>query len=232
MFQYHCLNPIANIGLDQFSENYVATDNMKNADAVLVRSAAMHDMEFGSELKAIARAGAGVNNIPLDRCSEEGIVVFNTPGANANGVKELVLAGLFLAARDVVGGIDWVKANKDDPNIAKTAEKAKKAFAAIKDYDDICVELNNGTKHRCILSHFFIPFYNAHRYNAIHLHAHSHTSEEHNIELKFAEWLNKNGYKNEIYNVGCMHWNYEPVTLDEILARSDKNELETSFRTT
>lgn len=110
--------------------------------------------------------------------------------------------------------------------------KAKKAFAAIKDYDDICVELNNGTKHRCILSHFFIPFYNAHRYNAIHLHAHSHTSEEHNIELKFAEWLNKNGYKNEIYNVGCMHWNYEPVTLDEILARSDKNELETSFRTT
>lgn len=110
--------------------------------------------------------------------------------------------------------------------------KVKKAFAAIKDYDDICVELNNGTKHRCILSHFFIPFYNAHRYNAIHLHAHSHTSEEHNIELKFAEWLNKNGYKNEIYNVGCMHWNYEPVTLDEILARSDKNELETSFRTT
>ena len=129
MFQYHCLNPIANIGLDQFSENYVATDDMNSADAVLVRSAAMHDMEFGSELKAIARAGAGVNNIPLNRCAEEGIVVFNTPGANANGVKELVLAGLFLAARDVVGGIDWVKANKDDPNIAKTAEKAKKAFA-------------------------------------------------------------------------------------------------------
>ena len=129
MYQYHCLNPIANVGLEQFSNNYVSTEKMEDADAVLVRSAAMHELEFGENLKAIARAGAGVNNIPLNRCAEEGIVVFNTPGANANGVKELVLAGLFLAARDVVGGIDWVKANKEDPNIAKTAEKAKKAFA-------------------------------------------------------------------------------------------------------
>lgn len=94
----------------------------------------------------------------------------------------------------------------------------RKTFAAIKDYDDICVELADGTKKRCILSHYFIPFYNAHRYGAIHLHAHSHISEEHNIETKFSKWLNDNGYRNEIYNVGCMHWNYEPVTLDEIIA--------------
>ena len=129
MYNYHCLNPIADIGIEQFSENYAKVDTMENADAVLVRSAAMHDIEFGDSLKAIARAGAGVNNIPLDRCAEEGIVVFNTPGANANGVKELVLAGLFLASRDVIGGIDWVKNNKEDENIAKSAEKAKKAFA-------------------------------------------------------------------------------------------------------
>ena len=129
MFKYHCLNPIANIGLNQFGEEYVATENMKDADAVLVRSAVMHELEFDKNLKVIARAGAGVNNIPLDRCAEEGIVVFNTPGANANGVKEMVLAGLLLASRDIVGGIEWVKANKEDANIAKSAEKAKKAFA-------------------------------------------------------------------------------------------------------
>ena len=96
---------------------------------MLVRSAALHETEFGDSLLAIARAGAGVNNIPLDRCANEGIVVFNTPGANANGVKELVIAGLLLAARDVVGGIEWCKENKEDANIAKTVEKAKKAFA-------------------------------------------------------------------------------------------------------
>ena len=129
MYKYHCLNPIANIGLNQFGEEYVATENMKDADAVLVRSAVMHELEFDKNLKVIARAGAGVNNIPLDRCAEEGIVVFNTPGANANGVKEMVLAGLLLASRDIVGGIEWVKANKEDANIAKSAEKAKKAFA-------------------------------------------------------------------------------------------------------
>ena len=129
MYKYHCLNPIANIGLNQFDDAYVVTENMKDADAVLVRSAVMHELEFDENLKVIARAGAGVNNIPLDRCAEEGIVVFNTPGANANGVKEMVLAGLLLASRDIVGGIEWVKANKEDANIAKSAEKAKKAFA-------------------------------------------------------------------------------------------------------
>ena len=129
MYKYHCLNPIANIGLNHFDDAYVATENMKEADAVLVRSAVMHELEFDENLKVIARAGAGVNNIPLDRCAEEGIVVFNTPGANANGVKEMVLAGLLMASRDIVGGIEWVKANKEDANIAKSAEKAKKAFA-------------------------------------------------------------------------------------------------------
>lgn len=129
MYKYYCLNPIAEVGLNRFSEQYAAVDTVEDADAILVRSAAMHDMEFAPNLKVIARAGAGVNNIPLDRCAEEGVVVFNTPGANANGVKELVLAGMFLAARDIVGGIEWVKANKEDDGIAKSAEKAKKAFA-------------------------------------------------------------------------------------------------------
>lgn len=129
MYKYHCLNPIAGVGLNQFSNDYVAVDKMENADAVLVRSAAMHELEFDKNLKVIARAGAGVNNIPLDRCAEEGIVVFNTPGANANGVKELVIAGLLMASRDVIGGIDWVKEHEEDGNVAKAAEKAKKAFA-------------------------------------------------------------------------------------------------------
>ena len=129
MYKYHCLNPIADIGLSRFDDKYVATDVMTDADAVLVRSAVMHELEFGENVKVIARAGAGVNNIPLDRCAEEGIVVFNTPGANANGVKEMVLAGLLLASRDIVGGIDWVKAHKDEADVAKLAEKAKKAYA-------------------------------------------------------------------------------------------------------
>ena len=129
MYKYHCLNPIANIGLSQFDNQYEATDVMADADAILVRSAAMHELEFGENVKVIARAGAGVNNIPLDRCAEEGIVVFNTPGANANGVKEMVLAGLLLASRDIVGGIDWVKEHKDEADVAKMAEKAKKAYA-------------------------------------------------------------------------------------------------------
>ena len=107
MFRYLCLNPISQIGLDQLDENYVSTDKAEEADAILVRSAKMHEMEFAKGLKAIARAGAGVNNIPLERCAEEGIVVFNTPGANANGVKELVIAGMLLAARDIIGGINW-----------------------------------------------------------------------------------------------------------------------------
>ncbi len=131
MYQYHCLNPIANIGLDLFSEDYKKTDDMAGADAVLVRSAAMHDLDLPEELLAVARAGAGVNNIPLDKCAEKGIVVFNTPGANANGVKELVFAGMLYASRDIVGGIDWCLANQNDENIAKTAEKQKKNFAGI-----------------------------------------------------------------------------------------------------
>ena len=125
----NCLNNISKIGTDRFTDAYEMTENFAEADAVLVRSAAMHDMEFPESLVAIARAGAGVNNIPLDRCSEEGIVVFNTPGANANGVKELVIAGLLMGARDIVGGAKWVEANKDDANISKTMEKAKKNFA-------------------------------------------------------------------------------------------------------
>lgn len=129
MYQYHCLNPISNVGLDQFTEEYMTAADMEKADAVLVRSAAMHEMKFGENLKAIARAGAGVNNIPLERCAEEGIVVFNTPGANANGVKELVIAGLLMASRDIVGGIQWVQEYEEDGNIAKQAEKKKKAFA-------------------------------------------------------------------------------------------------------
>ena len=129
MFKYHCLNPISAVGMNKLDENYVKTENADEADVILVRSAKMHEMEFGKNLKAIARAGAGVNNIPLDKCAEEGIVVFNTPGANANGVKELVIAGMLLAARDVVGGIQWVEEFEEDGDIAKIAEKKKKAFA-------------------------------------------------------------------------------------------------------
>ena len=129
MFQYTCLNPIAAVGLDNLTEDYTKTEDFAQADAVLVRSAAMHDMELSDKLCAIARAGAGVNTIPLDKCAEKGIVVFNTPGANANGVKELLISGMLLAARDIVGGIDWVKANADDENISKSMEKAKKNFA-------------------------------------------------------------------------------------------------------
>lgn len=129
MFQYYCLNPISKVGLDKFNDSYQKTEDVNAAEGILVRSASMHEMELPDRLLAVARAGAGVNNIPLDKCAEKGIVVFNTPGANANGVKELVIAGLLLAARDVVGGIEWVKENASDENIAKTAEKEKKNFA-------------------------------------------------------------------------------------------------------
>ena len=129
MFQLNCLNPISQVGLKNLTDNYKLTDNVDNADGILVRSAAMHDMDLPEKLLAVARAGAGTNNIPLDKCAEKGIVVFNTPGANANGVKELVIAGMLLAARDVMGGIEWVQASKEDENIAKTAEKEKKNFA-------------------------------------------------------------------------------------------------------
>lgn len=129
MRKIHCINAISKYGTDQFTEDYQLTDEVNEAEGILVRSASLHEMQFSNSLLAIARAGAGVNNIPLDACAQEGIVVFNTPGANANGVKELVLAGLFLASRNIVGGIEWCKENKEDANIAKSAEKAKKAFA-------------------------------------------------------------------------------------------------------
>ena len=125
MFKYACLNNISEKGLKTFTPEYERTEDLAQAQGILVRSAAMHDMEFSSELLAIARAGAGVNNIPVDRCAREGIVVFNTPGANANGVKEMVFAGMLLASRDIVEGVDWVRANWNNKNIAKTAEKEK-----------------------------------------------------------------------------------------------------------
>ena len=129
MCQYICLNPIAQVGLDVLEEGYQKTENINEASAALVRSASMHDMELPETLDVVARAGAGVNNIPLEACAEKGIVVFNTPGANANGVKELVLAGMFLASRDVNGGVNWVESEKDNPELAKMTEKQKKAYA-------------------------------------------------------------------------------------------------------
>ena len=129
MFQIQTLNKISPVGLAQLGENYQVADTVENPDAILVRSAVMHEMEFGDNLLAIARAGAGVNNIPLDRAAEAGIVVFNTPGANANGVKELALAGMLLASRDIVGGINWVQTVKDDETVAKLVEKGKSKFA-------------------------------------------------------------------------------------------------------
>ena len=129
MFQYHTLNPISDKGLKIFTDQYVKTDDIAEADVALVRSAKMHDLELPDRLLAISRAGAGVNNMPLDACAKKGIVVFNTPGANANGVKELVLAGMLLASRDIIGGMEWVRENEDDPEIAKHAEKEKKKFA-------------------------------------------------------------------------------------------------------
>ena len=129
MYNVKCLNPIAKIGTDGFTDAYQFTDDVNDADAVLVRSASMHEIEPSDKLLAVARAGAGVNNIPIEKYAEEGVVVFNTPGANSNGVKELVLAGMLLASRDIIGGSNWVLDNKDDADIAKTAEKEKKNFA-------------------------------------------------------------------------------------------------------
>ncbi len=129
MVNYKCLNPIAAVGVNLFTDDYKQVDSVEEAEAVLVRSASMHEMDLPADLKAIARAGAGVNNIPLDKCAEKGIVVFNTPGANANGVKELVMAGLMLASRNVVGGINWVQSIKDEPDVAKLVEKGKSQFA-------------------------------------------------------------------------------------------------------
>lgn len=128
MYKINCLNPIAAIGMDIFTDAYEKTDNFSEAQVAMVRSAAMHDMELPDSLLTVARAGAGVNNIPLDKCAEKGIVVFNTPGANANAVKELVLCGLFLSSRKIVESIRWIDGLKDDQDIAKTAEKGKSNF--------------------------------------------------------------------------------------------------------
>ena len=156
MFNYYCLNPIAQVGLEKFRDNFVKTENVEDADGILVRSAAMHDMELSDKLLAVARAGAGVNNIPLDKCAQKGIVVFNTPGANANGVKELVFAGMLLAARDVVGGIEWAKTQVGNEDVAKLTEKEKKKFAGTELEDKklgiiglgaIGVKVANAAKH-------------------------------------------------------------------------------------
>ena len=129
MYKVKCLNPIAKVGMDVFSDAYEKREEFAEAEVAMVRSAAMHDMDLPEGLLTVARAGAGVNNIPLEKCAEKGIVVFNTPGANANGVKEAVLAGMFLAARDIVGGINWVQSEKTDPAIDKLVEKKKSQFA-------------------------------------------------------------------------------------------------------
>ena len=129
MFKINCLNKISPNGLRVLTNNYDITDDINEADAILVRSAVMHEMELPKSVVAVARAGAGVNNIPLDKYAEKGVVVFNTPGANANAVKEIVLSALLLASRDLIGGNEWVRENASDENIAKTAEKAKSQFA-------------------------------------------------------------------------------------------------------
>jgi len=128
MYTYHCLNNISEHGTSLFTDNYKQVETT-DADAILVRSANMKEMEMPENLLAIARAGAGVNNIPLDECASKGIVVFNTPGANANGVKELVIAGMLLASRDIVGGIEWIEQQEKTEDLAKRVEKQKKQFA-------------------------------------------------------------------------------------------------------
>lgn len=125
----HCLNSISKVGLQELPQDFALTQSLDQADAVLVRSAVMHDLVIPPSMIAVARAGAGVNNIPIDQYAKQGIVCFNTPGANANAVKELILAGMLLASRDIVGGINWITANQNDPDIAKTVEKAKGQFA-------------------------------------------------------------------------------------------------------
>ena len=129
MFHYACLNPISKVGLEYFSSEYEAVSSMEEADAILVRSADMHQIAVPENVKCVARAGAGVNNIPLMELAQQGIPVFNTPGANANGVKELVFAAMLLAARDVVGGINWAAGQVGNENVAKDTEKEKKKFA-------------------------------------------------------------------------------------------------------
>lgn len=167
MFQYYCLNPIAQVGLERFTEEFAQTENVNEAAGILVRSAAMHEMELSDNLLAVARAGAGVNNIPLDKCAEKGVVVFNTPGANANGVKELVIAGMLLASRDIIGGINWVEESKDNADIAKAAEKEKKRFAGTEVQDKklgiiglgaIGVKVANVAKHMGMEVYGYDPY--------------------------------------------------------------------------
>ena len=162
MFQYYCLNPIAQVGLDKFTDEFEKTQDVNAAEGI-----AMHDMELSDNLLAVARAGAGVNNIPLDKCAEKGIVVFNTPGANANGVKELVIAGMLLASRDIVGGINWVESAKADENIAKATEKEKKRFAGTEVQDKklgiiglgaIGVKVANVAKHMGMEVYGYDPY--------------------------------------------------------------------------
>lgn len=130
MYNIQLMNKISKVGTDNFDlGKYNVGEGVDAPDAILVRSADLHETAFGAELKCIARAGAGVNNIPVDKCADAGIVVFNTPGANANGVKEIVLAGLLLASRDIVGGIEWAKTLEGDPDAAKKVEKGKSQFA-------------------------------------------------------------------------------------------------------
>ena len=129
MFQIHYLNKISQQGTALWTEDFALTDNMETADGIVLRSANMHDMELPQNLLAVARAGAGVNNIPLTSCADQGIVVFNTPGANARSVMELTLCGMLLGSRDIIGGVNWVQSIKDDPDIAKKVEKGKSRFA-------------------------------------------------------------------------------------------------------
>lgn len=129
MYEYYCLDPISAVGLDKFPAKYENTEYMQEADAILVRSADMHNLEIAEKTAGVARAGAGVNNIPLEKMTKKGVVVFNTPGANANGVKEMVIAGMLLASRDIIGGIEWLEKQDVTEDIAKKAEKQKKQFA-------------------------------------------------------------------------------------------------------
>ena len=129
MFRIHYLNKISQQGTALWTENFALTDDVEKADGIVLRSANMHDMEMPKNLLAVARAGAGVNNIPLTSCADQGIVVFNTPGANARSVMELTLCGLLLGSRDIVGGINWVQTIKDQPDVAKLVEKGKSRFA-------------------------------------------------------------------------------------------------------
>lgn len=128
MYKMKLMNKISSVGTALFNQDYLVGEDQKDEDGILVRSATLHDYEFPQSLKAIARAGAGVNNIPIEKCSEQGIVVFNTPGANANAVKELVLCALFLSSRQIVEGIDWVKTLKGQENVGKLVEKGKSQF--------------------------------------------------------------------------------------------------------